>query len=72
MKISSLQKGLVAHWTMSQDSLKGSLLADKTPYENDGTIYGVLSASKEPLRLSCDIVQWATNPLFKLDNFIMI
>ena len=40
MKISSLQKGLVAHWTMSQDSLKGSLLADKTPYENDGTIYG--------------------------------
>ena len=25
---------------MSQDSLKGSLLADKTPYENDGTIYG--------------------------------
>ena len=40
MKLSSLQKGLVAHWTMSQDSLKGSLLADKTPYENDGTIYG--------------------------------
>jgi hypothetical protein len=40
MKISSLQKGLVGHWTMSQDSLKGSLLADKTPYENDGTIYG--------------------------------
>ena len=38
MKISSLNKGLVAHWTMSQDSLKGSLLADKTPYENDGTI----------------------------------
>jgi hypothetical protein len=40
MKISSLQKGLVGHWTMAQDSLKGSLLADKTPYENDGTIYG--------------------------------
>ena len=40
MKISSLQKGLVAHWTMSQDSLKGSLLADKTPYENDGIING--------------------------------
>ena len=40
MKLSSLNKGLVAHWTMSQDSLKGSLLADKTPYENDGTIYG--------------------------------
>ena len=40
MKLSSLQKGLVGHWTMSQDSLKGSLLADKTPYENDGTIYG--------------------------------
>ena len=40
MKISSLQKGLVGHWTMSQDSLKGSLLADKTPYENDGTING--------------------------------
>ena len=40
MKISSLNKGLVGHWTMSQDSLKGSLLADKTPYENDGTIYG--------------------------------
>lgn len=36
----NLQKGLVGHWTMSQDSLKGSLLADKTPYENDGTIYG--------------------------------
>ena len=40
MKLSSLQKGLVGHWTMAQDSLKGSLLADKTPYENDGTIYG--------------------------------
>ena len=40
MKLSSLNKGLVGHWTMSQDSLKGSLLADKTPYENDGTIYG--------------------------------
>jgi hypothetical protein len=40
MKISSLQKGLVGHWTMSQDSLKGSLLGDKTPYENDGTING--------------------------------
>jgi len=40
MKISSLNKGLVGHWTMSQDSLKGSLLADKTPYSNDGTIYG--------------------------------
>ena len=40
MKLSSLQKGLVGHWTMSQDSIKGSLLADKTPYENDGTIYG--------------------------------
>jgi len=40
MKLSSLQKGLVGHWTMSQDSLKGSLLGDKTPYENDGTIYG--------------------------------
>jgi len=45
MKISSLQKGLVAHWTMSQDSLKGSLLADKTPYENDGTIYGATFAT---------------------------
>jgi hypothetical protein len=40
IKLSSLNKGLVGHWTMSQDSLKGSLLADKTPYENDGTIYG--------------------------------
>lgn len=40
MKLSSLQKGLVGHWTMSQDSLKGSLLADKTPYENDGIIHG--------------------------------
>ena len=40
MKISSLQKGLVGHWPMSQDSLKGSLLGDKTPYSNDGTIYG--------------------------------
>ena len=40
MKLSSLNKGLVGHWTMSQDSLKGSLLGDKTPYENDGTIYG--------------------------------
>ena len=40
MKLSSLNKGLVGHWTMSQDSLKGSLLPDKTPYENDGTIYG--------------------------------
>ena len=40
MKISSLQKGLVGHWTMAQDSLKGSLLADKTPYSNDGTIHG--------------------------------
>ena len=45
MKLSSLQKGLVAHWTMSQDSLKGSLLADKTPYENDGTIYGATFAT---------------------------
>mgnify|MGYP003810876407 CR=1 FL=1 len=45
MKISSLQKGLVGHWTMSQDSLKGSLLADKTPYENDGTIYGATFAT---------------------------
>jgi hypothetical protein len=40
LNIGSLQKGLVGHWTMAQDSLKGSLLADKTPYENDGTIYG--------------------------------
>jgi hypothetical protein len=40
IKLSSLNKGLVGHWTMAQDSLKGSLLADKTPYENDGTIYG--------------------------------
>ena len=45
MKISSLQKGLVGHWTMAQDSLKGSLLADKTPYENDGTIYGATFAT---------------------------
>jgi len=45
MKISSLQKGLVGHWTMSQDSLKGSLLADKTPYENDGTINGATFAT---------------------------
>ena len=37
----SLQKGLVAHWTMSQDSLQSAtVLADKTPYENKGTIYG--------------------------------
>ncbi len=40
LHIDSLQKGLVGHWTMAQDSLKGSLLTDKTPYENDGTIYG--------------------------------
>ena len=45
MKLSSLNKGLVGHWTMSQDSLKGSLLADKTPYENDGTIYGATFAT---------------------------
>ena len=45
MKISSLQKGLVGHSTMAQDSLKGSLLADKTPYENDGTIYGATFAT---------------------------
>jgi len=45
MKLSSLQKGLVGHWTMAQDSLKGSLLADKTPYENDGTIYGATFAT---------------------------
>jgi hypothetical protein len=37
----SLQKGLVAHWTMSEDSLQSAtVLADKTPYENKGTIYG--------------------------------
>lgn len=30
---------------MSQDSLKGSLLADKTPYSNDGTIYGATFAT---------------------------
>jgi len=30
---------------MSQDSLKGSLLADKTPYENDGTINGATFAT---------------------------
>ena len=41
----SLRKGLVAHYTMSQDSLKGSLLGDKTPYENDGTIYGATFAT---------------------------
>lgn len=40
MKISSLQKGLVGHWTMSQDGLKVLLLADKTPYGNDGIIHG--------------------------------
>jgi hypothetical protein len=45
MKISSLQKGLVGHWTMAQDSLKGSLLADKTPYENDGIIHGATFAT---------------------------
>lgn len=45
IKLSSLNKGLVGHWTMSQDSLKGSLLADKTPYSNDGTIYGATFAT---------------------------
>ena len=39
--LSKLNKGLVGHWTMSQDSLKSpTIIADKTPYENDGTIYG--------------------------------
>ena len=41
MHIDSLQKGLVAHWTMSEDSLQSAtVLADKTPYENKGTISG--------------------------------
>lgn len=41
MNINNLNKGLVGHWTMSQDSLKSStVLSDQTPYENDGTIYG--------------------------------
>jgi hypothetical protein len=41
MKLSSLNKGLVGHWTMSEDSLQSAtVLADKTPYENKGTIYG--------------------------------
>jgi hypothetical protein len=45
IKLSSLNKGLVGHWTMAQDSLKGSLLADKTPYENDGIIHGATFAT---------------------------
>ena len=41
MKLSSLNKGLVGHWTMSEDSLQSAtVLADKTPYENKGTING--------------------------------
>jgi len=40
IKIGGL-RGLVGHWTMSQDSLKSpTIIADKTPYGNDGTIYG--------------------------------
>ena len=39
--LSKLNKGLVGHWTMSQDSLKSpTIIADKTPYGNDGRIYG--------------------------------
>jgi len=44
--LSKLNKGLVGHWTMSQDSLKSlTILADKTPYGNDGTIYGATFAA---------------------------
>ncbi len=45
IKIGGL-RGLVGHWTMSQDSLKSlTILADKTPYGNDGTIYGATFAA---------------------------
>jgi len=44
--LSKLNKGLVGHWTMSQDSLKSpTIIADKTPYGNDGTIYGATFAT---------------------------
>jgi len=41
IKISSLQKGLVGHWTLDKESLQSATtFADKTPYENVGTKKG--------------------------------
>lgn len=42
---SSLEKGLIGHWTMSAKDISAGAISDSTPYNNPGTINGATQTS---------------------------
>lgn len=53
-----LQKGLVGHWTMDNRDTSNSVMYDKTPYNNHGTIQsGVITSVSAPVGEGYDLEQ---------------